>query len=102
MNAMLKGQMLSTALAVYFSDPALGGNQIGAPAPLGGRTVDLSLLGASAAFGGATSLTVNQMLAWAASQSNPGGSSWYGQNKSIQGLAKTAFDTINNNGAFAP
>lgn len=102
MNAMLKGQMLATALAVYFSDPALGGNKIGAPQPLGGRTVDLALMGASAAFGGATSLTVNQMLTYAASQSNVGGSTWYGQNKAIQGLAKTAFDTINNNGAFAP
>src|SRR5204862_7159166 len=30
-NAMLKAQMLATALDVYFSDPALGGNRIGAP-----------------------------------------------------------------------
>ena len=29
-NAMLRAQMLATALDVYFSDPALGGNQIGA------------------------------------------------------------------------
>ena len=28
MNAMLKAQMLATALDVYFSDPALGGNKI--------------------------------------------------------------------------
>src|SRR5207244_3394485 len=31
MNSMLKAQMLATALDVYFSDPALGGNKIGAP-----------------------------------------------------------------------
>jgi len=36
MNPMLKAQMLATALDVYFSDPGLGGNKIGAPAPIGG------------------------------------------------------------------
>jgi hypothetical protein len=118
MNAMLKAQMLATALDVYFSDPALGGNQTGAPAPLGGVKVDLlhicqmsdsssgtgtctSPTTASAAFGGATALTVSQMLAYAASQSNSGGSTWYGQNKTTQGSAKDAFDTINNGQAFA-
>src|SRR5207237_1439741 len=42
MNAMLKGQMLATALDVYFSDPALGGNKIKAPAPIGGVSIDLT------------------------------------------------------------
>ena len=36
MNAMLKGQMLATALDVYFSSPALGGNKLNAPTPIGG------------------------------------------------------------------
>jgi hypothetical protein len=54
------------------------------------------------AFGGATSLTVSQMLAYAASQSNIGGSTWYGNVKSIQECAKNAFDAINNQVAFAP
>src|SRR4029079_5042963 len=40
MNAMLKAQMLSTALDVYFSDAALGGNKITAPAPIGGAKID--------------------------------------------------------------
>jgi hypothetical protein len=48
-NAMLKAQMLATALDVYFSTPSLGGNRIGAfnglgnstPA-LGGVAIDLS------------------------------------------------------------
>jgi hypothetical protein len=48
-NSMLRAQMLATALDVYFSDPALGGNQIGGfnglgssqPA-LGGVAIDLS------------------------------------------------------------
>lgn len=48
-NPMLRAQMLATALDVYFSDPTLGGNQIGAfnnlgnktPA-LGGVAIDLS------------------------------------------------------------
>jgi len=56
----------------------------------------------SPAFGGANSMTVSQMLAYAASQSNAGGSVWYGQVKAIQELAKDAFDAINNQVAFAP
>jgi len=114
MNAMLKAQMLATALDVYFSDPALGGNKINAPAPIGGVKIDLTMIckmidgsggtatcsgsfqNVSAAFGGATSLTVSQVLAYAASQSNAGGSLWYGQVKATQELAKNAFDAINN------
>src|SRR5207247_5983882 len=42
MNAMLKAQMLATALDVYFSDAALGGNKIGAPNPIGGDKIDLT------------------------------------------------------------
>jgi hypothetical protein len=118
MNAMLKAQMLATALDVYFSDPALGGNKINAPAPIGSLTIDLTQIcsridssgptatcigvyqDASSAFGGATSLTVSQMLAYAASQSNPGGSVWYANVKATQQLAKNAFDAINNRVAF--
>jgi len=112
MNAMLKAQMLATALDAYFSDPALGGNKISAPAPIGGVGIDLTKINkpigsstyesVSAAFGGATSMTVSQMLAYAASQSNSGGGSWYGQVKATQELAKDAFDAINNQVAFAP
>jgi len=106
MNPMLKAQMLATALNVYFSNPALGGNQIGATAPIGGLVIDLSKIyggeDVSAAFGGATSLTVTQMLSYAASQSNAGGSSWYGNVKATQGLAKDAFDSINNQTAVSP
>jgi hypothetical protein len=118
MNAMLKAQMLSTALDVYFSDPALGGNKINAPAPVGGQTIDLTQIcrmidgsggtatcsgvydNVSSAFGGATSLDVNHILAYAASQSNNGGSVWYGQVKATQQLAKNTFDAINNQVAF--
>jgi hypothetical protein len=118
MNAMLKAQMLATALDAYFSDPALGGNQIKAPAPLGGVAIDLTTIctaitsstgtagcaGAvqdvSAAFGGASSLTVSQMLVYAASQANAGGATWYGNVKATQELAKDAFDAINNQVAF--
>lgn len=119
-NAMLKAQMLATALDVYFSDPALGGNKIGAPVGIGGVSIDLTKIchmidgsGGTAtcsgtyenvgpAFGGATSMTVSQMLAFAGSQSNAGGSYWYGQVKATQVLAKDAFDAINNQVAFAP
>lgn len=106
-NAMLKPQMLATALDVYFSNPALGGNKLGAPQPIGGLTVDLthvctdiptcsSFVNASSAFGGASSMTVLQLLAYASSQSNVGGSNWYGQVKATQVLAKDVFDAINN------
>jgi hypothetical protein len=112
MNAMLKAQMLATALDVYFSDPALGGNKIGAPGPLGGVAIDLTKVctdvgacltyqNTSAAFGGAPSLTVSQLLAYGASQSNVGGSMWYSNVKSMQELAKNTFDAINNQKVFA-
>ncbi len=113
MNAILKAQMLATALDVYFSDPGLGGNKINAPAPIGGVSIDLTKIctniptcstftNVSSAFGGATSKTVSQMLIYAASQSNVGGSNWYGQVKATQELAKDAFDAINNQVAFSP
>jgi hypothetical protein len=120
MNAMLKWQMLATALDVYFSDPALGGNKIGATLPIGGVTIDLTSVcnmidssngtatcsgsteNVSGAFGGASSLTVSRMLSYAASVSNAGGSAWYGQVKATQGLAKDAFDAINNQAATSP
>ena len=111
MNAMLKGQTLATALDAYFSDPVSGGNEIGAPAPIAGVAIDLkkvcanpstcsSYVDVSGAFGGATSLTVGDILTYAASRSNPGGSAWYGQVKGTQELAKDTFDAINNQVAF--
>jgi hypothetical protein len=121
-NAMLKAQMLATALDVYFSDPALGGNKIGAPAPIGGVSIDLTKICAmidgsggsgtcggtyenvSSAFGGAASLTVSQMLTYqnTADPAADAGAVWYSQNKGTQVLAKDAFDAINNQVAFAP
>ncbi|TME58846.1 MAG: hypothetical protein E6I58_00990 [Chloroflexi bacterium] len=106
MNPMLKAQMLATALNVYFSNPSLGGNKIGAPAPIGGVTIDLTNISGSenvsAAFGGATSMTVLQMITYAAGQSTAGGSTWYANVKATQGLAKDAFDAINNQLVFGP
>jgi hypothetical protein len=113
MNAMLKAQMLATALDVYFSDAGLGGNKIAAPAPIGAVRIDLTKIcknigtctifeNVSSAFGGATSLTVSQMLACAAGKSNVGGTTWYGNAKTTQELAKDAFDAINNQVAFSP
>jgi hypothetical protein len=119
MNAMLKAQMLATALDVYFGGGP-GGNPINAPAPIGGLTIDLTNIchmidssngtgtcsgtseNVSSAFGGSSSLTVSQMLSYAASQSNAGGTTWYGNVKATQQLAKDAFDAINNQVAFAP
>ena len=47
-------------------------------------------------------LTIGQVLAYAASQSNAGGSVWYGNVKSTQEQAKDVFDAVNNQVAFAP
>ncbi len=118
--AELKMQALATALNVYFSDPSLGGNTIGAPAPIGNYSVDLThvcvmkdssgtgagtcagTVGSSSnAFSGATQLTVSQMLATSSGLSNAGGTVWY-SNSTTQALAKNAFDAINNQKAMAP
>lgn len=108
-NTMLRAQMLATALDVYFSDPALGGNRIGALTPIGGVLIDLTKIGTSmenvsAAFGGATSMTIFQMLAYQ-NISDPAadaGVVWYGQVKALQVLAKDAFDAINNQKVVGP
>jgi hypothetical protein len=94
MTLMLRAQMLATALNVYFS-PSLAGTKI-----------DLTNLcfgsggckNVSAAFGGASTMTVSQMLTYAAGQFI--GGTFYGGVKSTQELAKDAFDAINNNRAF--
>ena len=106
MNPMLKAQMLATALNVYFG--VTNGNDVidltkickmidgsGGTATCAGTYQNVS-----AAFGGATQLTVLQILAYAANQSNVGGSVWYGQVKATQELAKNTFDAINNSVAF--
>ncbi|HET7568021.1 MAG TPA: hypothetical protein VFJ91_08535 [Gaiellaceae bacterium] len=99
MNAMLKAQMLATALDVYYSSASLGGDKIGAPGPIGAVAIDVSAW--SGAFDGATSLTVAAMLSTAASHANAGGATWYGNLKSVQELAKNAFDDVNNERAFS-
>jgi hypothetical protein len=122
-NAMLKAQMLATALDVYFSDGVgLGGNRIGAPAALaslggiGTVSIDLSKIcnmidgsGGTASCSGTTSNvaslfgvtkcdTVSAMLAYQ-NISDPladAGAVWYLNNKTSQVGAKNAFDAINN------
>src|SRR5205085_6229944 len=120
-NKMLRAQDLATSLDVYFSDPALGGNKINAPTPLGGVKVDLSNVchmidgsggtatcsgtyeNVSAQFGGATCLSVSGMLGYQ-NTSDPAadaGAVWYGNVKANQVLAKDAFDAVNNQVAFS-
>jgi ribosomal protein S16 len=128
-NSMLRAQMLATALDVYFSDPALGGNKIGAynglgtsQQPIGGVMIDLTMIcqmidgsgstatcsgtfeNVSSAFGGATSMTVLNMLLYqnTADPLADAGANWYNQGKATQVLAKDAFDAINNQVVFAP
>ena len=128
-NAKLKAQMLATALNVYFSDPSLGGNYIGAPGRLGPYLIRLWYIcdnttlspgcggfeDTSTAFGAPSPTgscliwgscmpsrrSVLQMLSYASSRSNIGGSLWYGQVSTTQERAKDAFDAINSQVAYA-
>jgi hypothetical protein len=100
MNAMLKAQMLATALDVALSH--LSGSQMINLTQVCKNISTCSIYeNVSSSFGGATSLSISAMLTYAASQSNPGGTMWYGNVKAVQELAKDAFDAINNNVAFA-
>jgi hypothetical protein len=104
MNAMLKSQMLATALDVYFGGGP-GGTKISTPdGPIGSISIDLTSIGGSentsAAFGGATCMTVSALLSYENGVSNAGGTVWYGQVKATQGLAKDTFDGINNQIVF--
>jgi len=65
-----------------------------------GSTCSGTTENASSAFGGATCLSVSQLLSYAASQSNVGGSTWFSQVKGTQVLAKDTFDSVNNQKAF--
>ncbi|MBK8758261.1 MAG: hypothetical protein IPM08_14410 [Actinomycetales bacterium] len=91
MNAMLKAQMLAAALNYYYTtiEPRRS-------APAGSlSTMVFDISPWSGAFGGATTMTLLQMLQYASSQSNVAGSIWYAQNKTTQGLAKDAFAAVN-------
>lgn len=121
-NSMLKAQMLATALDVYFSDPALGGNKINAPTQIGNTSIDLTKIckmidgsgstatcsGAyedvSGAFNGTGSMTVQNILLYqnTADPAVDAGTYWYGQVKATQVLAKDTFDAINNQVVFSP
>ena len=115
-NTMLRAQMLATALDVYFSDPSLGGNKIGAPGPIGSVSIDLSHVcnmidgsGGTATcpgtfsnvaglFGVTKCDTVSAMLAYQNTKDPlaDAGAVWYGNVKASQVGAKNAFDAINN------
>ena len=105
MNAMLKAQMLATALSAYF-DTAVRNLDV----DLTKICKNLSSCGVppagyeitSMAFGGLAvkHLTVMQLLAYASSQ-YVSANDWYGQVKATQGLAKDTFDAINNRKVFA-
>jgi hypothetical protein len=95
-NAMLKAQMLAAALDVYFDDPAIAD----ATVDLTNVCTDIGSCSSteddSGAFGGAANMTVSQILDYAANQSNSGGSSWYGNVKATQVMAKDVFQAISN------
>jgi len=100
MNAMLKAQMLGSALSSFFF-PAVNAFEVDLTRVWGNQDTSFS-------FGGATCMTVPDLLAFASSSSHPalggpfdtGTLAWYMQNKGWQGLAKNTFDAINNNMVF--
>ena len=126
---MLKAQMLATALNVYFSDPALGGNKIGAfngngsnQSAIGSLKIDLSHICTMIDSSGGTASCGNSFYPLAAVQAVLGvgpsvtsmtvldilnavaarytsPTSWY-PTKAQNVLAKDIFDTINNEAAF--
>jgi len=100
-TAMLRAQSFATALNVYFSDPGLGGNKIGAfngngtfQQPIGNMTIDTTAW--KAAFNNQTSMTVLAMLQYVASQYNATTKVYYGGNQALTALAAEAFNAINN------
>jgi hypothetical protein len=99
MNAMLKAQMMGSALSSYFF-PSVNTFQV----DLTKVWLTQDTRAAFSASGTANCLTVPQLLAYAATTNspyNPGPPiSWYGQNKGLQGLAKNTFDAINNQQVF--
>ena len=109
MNLMLKAQMLSTALDVYFGKVpgSVDMDLTKVNKPIGSANyedVTAAFAGPSSPpclGSGETALTVNEMLACAASKSNVGGGTWYGNVKATQELAKDAFDAINNGVALS-
>ncbi len=100
-NGVLKAQMLAAALDTYLDDPALSSANVDLTGICTGGTCS-STEDDSGAFGGAASLTVSQILAFAAGQSNAGGSSWYGNVKEDQVMAKDVFQAISNQEASSP
>jgi hypothetical protein len=108
-NKMLRAQMLATALNVYFSTTGLGSLVIDLTNVCqmidgtgGTATCSGTYENVSSAFGGATSMTVLNMLLYQ-NTSDPAadaGAVWYGSVKAQQVLAKDVFDAINNQVAF--
>lgn len=90
--AMLKAQMLATALNVFLWQ------QIGAHSAIGSQVANTTAW--AAAFGGATHMTISQMLSYAASQWNSG--TPYGGNKTLTSTAISAFTAINQSQVTSP
>ena len=107
MNAMLKAQMLATALGVFFSDASLGELDVDLtkvctqPAACASPTdpAPNGFVSSVSAFGGALHMKVKDLLSYAASRYLA--HSWYEDLKALQELAKDTFAAINGEKAFA-
>lgn len=97
MTARLKAQMLGAALIAYVTDPSLRS----AAAPVGNPAsrARIDITEASAAFGGATHLTVVELLMAQNRVATADGSAWYDNDPALQALAMRVFEALNNGAA---
>ena len=108
MSAMLKGQMLATALSVYFSSASLGGDLIknfNGGTNVGGVDIDITKVCKNIAGCTIYDYNADEMFAYSHNTVmqllvTASGSIWTGNVRATQETAKNVFDAINNNVAF--
>ena len=86
-----------SVLAVPLDARAAAGMKI-APVELNPKEIDLGVIGLGSYLvnGASGCVDCHSCPTYAAGQSNVGGTTWYGQVKATQEMAKNAFDAINN------
>ena len=97
MTARLKAQMLGAALIAYVTDPSL--RSAAAPDGNSSGRARIDITEASAAFGGATRLTVVELLMAQNRVATADGSVWYDNDPVLQALAMRVFEVLNNGAA---
>jgi hypothetical protein len=115
--AKLRGQLIASALDVYYSDKTLGGNLLLTKKPVGGFSMDVATVchmnllssGGASCSGtyvdasgvmGAGSATVTQLLATTSGAYDVGTGAFFGGDSTGQGAARDVFAALNNKAAF--